>query len=227
MFGNREAFADIAARPRGWWLPLLLLMILAVSYIFAFTQRVGWERWMREAMAQSERFQEMPAEEREQLLQQDLPLLPLVAHVQGALAWPVATLVAAGAFVFVFSVLLGSPLTFRQVYALVCYGLLPQAVRVTLTLLVMFLKEPADFNIQNPLPSNLAAFLGPSTAPQGLINVGSSLDVFSLWAVLLLATAFSAASPKLAWWKAFAWVALTWGVWLVVNYFYPVAAYII
>jgi len=47
LFEPSAAFADIAARPR-WWVPALLLIVLQIAYITAFSQRVGWQHYMRQ-----------------------------------------------------------------------------------------------------------------------------------------------------------------------------------
>src|SRR3990167_6434826 len=91
LFDPAPAFADVAARPAGWWLPLLLLTIITVGFIFAFTERVGWERFMRQQLEQSSRTQQMPVEQREEVLRQQLRFVPIFSHIQGALAWPLIT----------------------------------------------------------------------------------------------------------------------------------------
>lgn len=217
LFDPKPAFADLAARPAGWWLPLLLLMVVTVGYIFAFTQRVGWERFMRQQMEQNPRVQQMPVEQREEILRQQLRFVPVASHIQGALAWPLITLVMGGAFLFVFNILLGAQLTFRQVYAVVCYGNLPHALGGLLAGAVMFLKDPADFDLENPVASNLGAFLDPNTTPKWLVSAASSFDLFSLWVLLLLATGFAAAARKISWSKSFTWVVITWGLWVLVK----------
>ncbi|MFQ5928027.1 MAG: hypothetical protein ACE5MH_11415, partial [Terriglobia bacterium] len=56
-----------------------------------------------------------------------------------------------------------------------------------------------------------------STTPAWLVSLGSSLDLFSVWSLLLLATGFSVAARKISWSKACTWVVVTWVVWLVVK----------
>lgn len=216
LFDPKPAFADVAARPR-WWVPLILFAVLGVGFTYAFTQRVGWERFMRQQLESNTRIQQLSAEQREQLIGQQARFAPIFGYVGGVLAWPVITLVSAGAFLFVFNVLLGSQLTFRSVFGVTCYGVLPHFLGGLLAVVVMFLKEPADFDLQNPLATNIGAFLDPNTAPPWLISLGSSIDIFTIWTLVLLATGFAVAARKLAWSKAFTWVVVTWGLWLVVK----------
>lgn len=217
LFDPKPAFADIAARPQGWWLPLLLLTALTVGYTMAFTYHVGWERFMREQIEASPRARDLPAEQKEQIIQQQARYAPIFGTIGSALAYPVITLVVAAAFLFVFNVLLGAELTFKQFFSVACYGFLPGAVAGVLALAVMFIKDPAEFDLQNPVASNLGAFLDPSTAPKWLLGLASSLDLFIVWMLLLLATGFSAAARKISWSKALTWVVATWVLWLVVK----------
>lgn len=217
LFDPQPAFADIAARPGGWWVPLLLLVVLVVGFTFAFTQHVGWEHFMREQIEASPRTRDLSAEQKEQIIEQQLRFVPIFGYLGGALSWPVIALVVAGVFLFVFNVLLGSQLIFRPVFSITCYACLPFALHTILALVVLFLQDPADFDLQNPVASNLGAFLDPSSSPRWLVSLGSSIDLFTIWTLLLLATGFSVAVRKLSWSKAFTWVAATWGVWLVVK----------
>lgn len=217
LLGEKEVFADIAARPRGWWVPLVLLAVLTAGYTLAYSERVGWERFLRQELERSPQAQQLSAEQREQAVRQQIGIVSILAPVQAVLIWPILTLILAGAFVFVFNVLLGAQLTFRQFYALTCYSVLPFAVSTVLAIVLLFLTNPAEFDLRNPIASNVGAFLDPGTSPAWLVSLGSSIDAFSVWALLLLATGFSTAARRLAWSKAFTWVVATWVVWLVVK----------
>lgn len=217
LFDPKPAFADIGARPGGWWLPLVLLIVLTAGYTILYGERVGWERFMREQLAESPQAEQLSAEQREQAIRQQVKIVTYLAPVQSVLVWPVLALILGGVFLFVFNVLLGTDLRFRQCFALTCYSLLPFTVNTVVAIVLMFLKDPADFDIQNPVASNLGAFLDPNTVPAWLVSVGGSIDAFSIWVLLLLATAFSAGARKLTWGKALTWVVAAWVVWLVVK----------
>ena len=57
-------------------------------------------------------------------------------------------------------------------------------------MVVLFLKDPEEFNLQNPLMFNVGAFLSPDSAAV-LRALGSSIDLFSLWIIVLLAIGVS------------------------------------
>lgn len=216
LFDPKPAFADIAARPTGWWVPLVLLSVISVGFILTFNQRVGWERFFRQQFEQNPRTREMSAEQREQVLRQQLAVVPIFAPISSALAYPVISLAVAGAFLFVFNILAGSQLTFRSVFAVTCYGYLPFGVAGLLAVALMLVQSPQDFDLQNPVASNLGIFFDPGESPVSFA-LATTIDAFSVWVLLLLATGFSAAGRRLAWGKAFTWVVITWALYVAVK----------
>jgi hypothetical protein len=86
-----------------------------------------------------------------------------------------------------------------------------------LAILVMFLKNSEDFDLRNPTAFNVGAFLDPQTTPKFLHSMGTSLDLFSIWTILLLATGLSVAGRKISWSKALIAVIVPWILWIVLK----------
>lgn len=214
LFDPKPAFADIAARPVRWWVPLLLLSVLTVGFVLLFSQRVGWERFFRQQFAQNPQTREMPAEQREQIIRQQAAVTKWVVPIITPIQFGVLTLVVAGAFLFVFNILAGSQLSFRQVFAVTSYSLLPFSIATVLAMGMMFVQAPEEFDLQNPVFSNPGVFFDPVESPV-LFALTKSIDVFVLWVLVLLATGFSAAGRRLPWGKALTWVVITWVVFVV------------
>lgn len=217
LFDPKPAFADIAARPRGWWVPLLVLIVLSAIFLGAFSERVGWERFLRQQFASNERIQQIPVERQEEILQQQLAIVPYFAYVGAILGPIIQALVIAGVMLFVFNVMLGNQIRFLQSFSLTCYALLPNAVKAVVMLPVLFLKAPRDFDLQNPIASNLGVFLSPDTFPAWIISLGNSLDAFNLWSLALLAVGFSAAGRRLSWGRALGWILAAWSLYLIAK----------
>lgn len=177
LFDPKAAFADIVTKPR-WWVPLILLTVLVLSFTFAFTQRVGWESFMRQELGASSRTRDLPPEQKERIIEQQMRFVPIFAHVQAGLAIGFITLVVAAAFLFVFNILAGAEVGFKPAWGVACYALLPQAFGILLALVVLFLKDPAEFDLRNPVASNLAVFLDPDTTARWVLGLAGSLDVF-------------------------------------------------
>lgn len=186
----KPAFTDIASRP-GWWVPMILLMAASLAFMVAFSQRVGWERFIQQSMEASSQTQNLTAEQRETAARIG-GTFGTVAAVAGV---PVSMLVIAGVLVFIFGTMLGTSVNFRQVFGIVAHAWLPSLFATGAAILVMFLKDPDDFDLKNPSGFNIGFYL-PHSTPAWLVSLGGSIDVFSLWIILLLATGLSVASKK-------------------------------
>ena len=212
----KVAFADIVVHPR-WWVPLALVVVLAIVYMATYSRHVGWEGYMRHTIETSSRTQNLPVEQRERIIEQQTRLAPVFGYVMAAVGMPIVALVTAAVLLFVFKLMLDAQLTFRQVFAVTCYSFLTGVLSVALSILVMFLKNPEDFNLQDPLGAHLGSLLDPEAAPKWLAALASSFDLFTLWTMLLLATGLSVAARKLSWGKSLAGVVAPWVVWVAVK----------
>jgi hypothetical protein len=207
FFSPGKAFADIARRPR-WWVPVLLIAILSTVFLNAFTQRVGWESVIRPAIERAPNTQAMTSQQREQLIRTAAGFYKYVGYGSVVLTLLYVFIVAV-ILMFLFDTLMSAGVGLKRMMAIVSYGFLPLAIQTVLSMVVMYLKDPADFNLQNPLMFNVGAYLSPD-APAALRALGSSLDLFSLWIIVLLAIGVSAAARKMSVGKALGAIGLPW-----------------
>ena len=206
----KKAFADIGARPR-WIVPLVLLIVAYLIFMYCFTTHVGWEHSMRQAMETNSRVQQMDPQQREQALQMQLKFAPIGAFVVGPIAIVVVALIIAGVLLGVAKMMGAAPLTFKQMFGITSYSMLPGLVSSILTIIVIFIKNPEDFNLQNPLAFNLGAFLEPPpNSGKALYSLATSIDLFSFWTILLLAVGISVTAKKFPFSKALTAVVLPW-----------------
>ncbi len=213
LIDPKRTFADIAARPR-WWAPLVLVSVLAVTFTYCFSQRVGWETFMRQEMEKNSRFQQLTTEQKERIIDQQVGLGGNLRYIITLVTVPLMALLMAGVLTLVFKVFLGGNFTFKQVFAVTSYSLLTGAISSSLALLVLYLKPPEEFNLRNPLAFNVGAYL-PGDTPAWLMSVATSVDLFAIWTMLLLATGISVVDQKLAWGKCFAWILICWLVFVL------------
>lgn len=206
-----KTFADIAARPR-WWVPMLLLILMASGSTYAFSKHVGWERFIRRTLESNSRAMSLPADRREQVIAKAAQ----VASVSGplvAIVWPpLSTFLTAAILLLVFKVAMSAELAYAQALAITAYAFLIRALFAALTTIVIFLKSPYDFQLENPLVFNIGAFLNPERTSKWMLNLATSIDLFDIWIVLLLATGFAAADRRVSWGKAFGTVAMLWAL---------------
>jgi hypothetical protein len=215
-FDPGKTFADIAARPR-WWVPMVLLTVAALVMMICYSQHVGWEHMLRQQIESSPRTQNMTPEQREAIIQQQVKFVPIFGYIMAVIGTPVFMIIVAAVLMFIFNLIFAAGIPFKRALAAVAYSWMTGLVAIILSIIVMFIKSPEDFDIQNPLAFNLGAFLA-SDAPKWLKALAGSFDLFTFWTIALLGIGFAAASTKrMAWSKAVIAVILPWIVWVVVK----------
>jgi len=210
------AFSDIAARPR-WWPPIVVLILASLIFTYTFTQRVGWERFFRQQAETNSRMRDMPADQKEQTIAAQIRFGPIFSYGAIVVGFPIMGLATAGVFLLLFRIVFSAALSFRQAFAIVCYSWVPLLFGSIMALAVMLLKNPEEFDLNYPTLTNIGAFLEPASTPKWLLSLGTSIDIFTIWVLVLLATGFSAAGRKISWGSAFAGVMGTWGVYVLVK----------
>jgi len=214
FFSPGKAFADIARRPR-WWVPILLSAILSTVYLNAFTQRVGWESVIRPAIERSPNTQNMPAQQREQIIRTTAGIYKYVGYGSAVIA-VFYVFVIAVILMFLFDTMMSAGVGLKRMMAIVAYSCLPMLIQTALSMVVLFLKDPEEFNLQNPLMFNVGAFLSPET-PAALRAAGSSLDLFSIWIMILIAIGVSTAARKISFGKALAGIMVPWLLFVILK----------
>jgi hypothetical protein len=209
-----KTFADIARRPR-WWIPVILMGILSTIYINGFTQRVGWERMIRQQIEQSSRSDNMTAQQRQQAITLGAAAAKVVGY--GAIVLTLFSIfVTAAILTFMVNTLMGGDIKFGSMMGIVSYGFLPTLLVAALSMLVMYLKPPDDFDLRNPLMFNAGAFV-PADSAQWIKVLGASFDLFSFWIMALIAIGISAAAPKIPFGKALTAVIFPWALYVAIR----------
>lgn len=193
-----KAFADIARRP-SWFIPLLLTILAGVAYYTAFGQHVTWQRFLQHQLETSpkmaQQMAQVPPEQRAQSMAMQAKFAGIGYDVAIVIFTPLALLLSA-AIVLGIANAMGAGVKFKQVFAIMAYAGLPIIIKHALSIVVMFLKNPDDFNLLNPLAFNPAAFMDPVSSSKFLYTIGTALDVFAIWTLLLGATGLKAAAGK-------------------------------
>src|SRR5512140_750933 len=158
----KPVFEDLAERPR-WWVPLILLTALSVVLAVTLSRVVGWEPTVRQQIESNSRLAQMPAEQRERAIEVGVKSASIMGYVGAAGGLTVSALLIAAVMLGSFNLLGGAKLKYRQAFSVTCYSFIPTGLSTILIMVVMFLKDPADFSIQNALPVHLGAFLNQQT----------------------------------------------------------------
>jgi hypothetical protein len=202
-FSPGETFAEIGRAPRVL-IPTLLVMILAALSSYMMTERIGYENIVRkqmESVVSAGFMSEVQAEEA--IRQATAPSAVMRGKIQGvataAISILIFLLIVAGLFK-AFSAIMGAQNTFKQVFSVTAYSFLAIALIGTLVLAIsIYLKDPAEIDMFNPVGSNLGAVLAlmEVSLPKFVMGLASFIDVFSIWRLFLLAIGYSAVSRKM------------------------------
>jgi hypothetical protein len=216
----QSTFPDIVRRPR-WWIPMILLAIMSTIVVSAYGRHVGWERTIRQAMERNPRTEQMSAQQREQAIQVTTRVTSVAAYGAGIFG-AISMMVVAAVLIFLFNILMSADLKFPSMLGIVGYSFLPTLISSALTLVVMFMKDPEDFDIQRPLAFNIGAFL-PEGTPRWAVLAGNSFDLFSFWIIALLAIGVSSSVRRITFTKALLTILFPWAIVVVLRVAYTVA----
>jgi hypothetical protein len=165
-------------------------VLVTLGFSAAIQQQIGWDKTYSNILqhsseTQQERMAQLPPD-------QQARQKAIAASFTKYIVWasPVMGLlfaaIAAGVLLMTLNFGLGGRATFGQIFAVWIYATLPWLIQGILGIIVLFAGLDADaFNLKNPVGTNIGYYL-PSDWPQWLITLGTSIDVLSIWVVILL-----------------------------------------
>ncbi len=212
FFEPGKVFADVSARPK-WIAPILISILIGLALVYAISSHIGWEQTVRQTLASNPRMADLPADQREKAIATGTKIASIGGWVGALFGAPLSVLIIAGVLTGLFNGLLGTELKFAQTFAVTAYALLVRALFAALQILLVYLKPPEDFNIQIS-PFSPAAYMNHLETPKWLMSLAGSLDLFTIWAIVLLAIGFSVAAKKLSFTKSLTMIAIPWLIWV-------------
>jgi hypothetical protein len=216
FFSPKEAFADIAARPT-WIVPTVVLVLFTLIACVALNQRMDWRQFMTQQIEHDSRAADLSAEQKEQRIEAGAKYAPIFTYVFGIPAPLVLVLLAAAVLLGIYNLAAGADLNYSTSLGIVSHAYLPTIASTVIFLLVLFLKPPGTFNLDNPVATNLGVLV-PEDAPKWLMKLGMSFDIFSFWILILIALGFAAARPKkLPFSKSLTIAVVSWAIFVLVR----------
>jgi hypothetical protein len=216
FFSPKATFEDVVRKP-SWVLPVVLLTLFSIGVSFAINQRINWREFMSQQIERSPQSANMSPEQKEQRIEGGAKFSPPFTYVIGLLGPAIFVLVTTLAMWGAYNLLGGANTNFATAFAITSHAALTGIVSSILFLLVLYLKPAGTVDLENPVASNLAAFL-PDDAAKWLVALLKSIDIFTFWTLILLAIGFAATNPKkLRGSKAFMIAFSVWAAYVVLR----------
>jgi Yip1 domain len=216
LFSPGKTFADIARVP-SFALPLILTTVLSLIAVTTLSMHMNWAQFVRQKIDESPRASSLTAEQKDQQAETGAKVTTYIVYASGLLAPAIFALIVAVVMLGAFNLLGGAKATFMQSLGIAAHSGLVGLISTPIFVLVMFLKPKGTIDPENPVVTNVAAFL-PEDSAKWLIALGKSIDIFTIWMLILVAIGFAAVNPKkLKGGAAYGIAFGVWGAWVVVR----------
>jgi hypothetical protein len=96
---------------------------------------------------------------------------------------------------------------------IVSHAMIVGLIATVFLILILFLKPPGTIDLENPVATNIGAFLPDSTS-KAVMALAKSIDIFTIWTLLLVAIGFAAVNPKKLQGKSLSIVLSVWAVYV-------------
>jgi hypothetical protein len=191
-----KTFTDLR-RNASWWGPWLLIAIVSLIFVYVMSRQIGFEQVSKNQIAHSSRadqFDKLPADQQARQLQISSKFVAMFSYgspilillyilIETAVLWATFKLVA------------GADTSFKTAYAISFYGGLPGVIGGILGIFALLAGvSPEAFDVNNPVGTNLAYYLDPDTTGKFLRAMASSLDVLSIWSIILIGIGYACTS---------------------------------
>jgi hypothetical protein len=195
-FSPREAFARIVRAPKVL-VPLVAYAVVVLGFTGVWMSKMDAREFMKTQIEESPRADQMSAEQKEQIIEQQARFMGVFGWVVGPVFIAIMLLVVSAALMFIYRFFYAGDVSFKQSFAIVIWTFLAVSlVSVPVTLAVLALKGDWNVDPNQAVMANLGLLLDKQTAAKPLWALATSIDVFVLWMVFLLAVGFGVACRK-------------------------------
>ncbi len=184
-----KTFADIKRGNKSWWMPFLIFTLVGYILFGVVASRIGMQQVVENQIhlnpKQEENLNEHP-EQREMTMKISLGITEGIFIGNPLLLLAIVAIGSLGIWATI-NFLFGGKATYGNIFTVWMYAGLPGLVKVLLGIIVIYAgTAPESFNIKNYAPTNIGAFLNPLETNHALYSLATSLDVVTIWTVVLL-----------------------------------------
>jgi hypothetical protein len=182
-----KTFTDIR-RSASWWLPWLLGVIVTVAFGMVVQQKITWAKAydnnLKQSPKQMERLEQQPVDAQVKAKAIGTNITKYIFFSFPVLGILIA-LIAAAVLMATVNFGFGGRAKFGQMMAVWFYATLPWAIQGILGIVTTCFVDPDAFNLNNFVGTNIGYYL-PTDLPKPIIALGTAIDVFTIWALILM-----------------------------------------
>src|SRR5208283_4074721 len=183
LFSPKATFEDIVRKP-SWLLPVAIMVVLGTLTAISLNQRMNWREYVSQQIEKSPRASQLTPEQKQQQIEAGAKFAPISSYIFGAPVPIVILLIVALVMWGAYNLLGGANTDYKTSLAIVSHAFVPSYIGSLLFLLVLFLKPVGTVDLQNPVATNVAAFL-PDDVPKWLDALCKNVDILVIWVLVL------------------------------------------
>ena len=196
FFAPSKTFTDLR-RNASWWAPFLITAIVSLLFVYTVDQKVGFrkvaENQIQSQPKQADRFERMPADQRENAMQTQVKFTKIFSYCFFLFILVWYALVAA-ILLATLKFGLSTEVKFKTLFALTMYSGLAGLLKSLLAILSLLAGVSSDgFTFQNPVATNPGYFVERAAHPV-LASFLTSFDIFTFWTLALAASGITCIS---------------------------------
>lgn len=183
-----KAFVGLDRKASSMWVAFLLTVVVGYAYIAVMDKKVGFDKITEtqikmNAKAQ-DRLDKLPPEQRQQQIDLSTKITKGATYGSPVLALLVFVIIA-GVLLATFNFGFGASIRFGTMLAVVIFAYLPNVLKALISMTTLLAGvDPDGWNVKNPIATNLGFLVDQSHS--ALYSLASSIDIFSLWIVVLM-----------------------------------------
>ena len=198
-----KTFEDIR-RNASWWVPWLLAGIFGTVSFVLFLKKIDVEQFVRDQIAsspsQSQAFESLPKDQQNQRIAISVKVTRFTPYLIPIFTL-LAGLIGAAILMATFNFVHEAAVPYTRSLAIVFYAGLPNII--TALLAIITLMTASDMEGRNPrnlVATNPAYFMDYHNASKFLYGMAGSLDIITIWVIILVGIGFkvNSAKPKLS-----------------------------
>jgi hypothetical protein len=188
-----KTFQDVK-RNATWWVPFLMSLVVTVILFFSVQSKVGFqqvaENQIRMSPKRAEQMDKLTPEQRAQQMKISVIVTEVIFAIFPVFAI-IGTLIIAGVLLATINFGFGGKATFGNVFSMSWYAHLPLLIKTLLGIVALYAGlAPESFDSQNFSGTNVGYYL-PADTNKALMSLATSLDVTTIWSLVLMAIGLS------------------------------------